>query len=117
MKHLNELVAEKNEMVTKGQILEAIEKFFAADAKTVDFTGRTANSKEEVIAGQKQTVEAVKKVNEISVHRVGVGDDVTFAEFTFDLDMNDGSKILWREIISSTWKNGKIVREEYYKGL
>jgi hypothetical protein len=48
---------------------------------------------------------------------VGVGDDTTFAEFVFDLDLKDGTKILWHEIIQSVWKNGKIVREEYYKGL
>jgi hypothetical protein len=117
MKNLKELVSEKNEMVTNGQILEAIEKFFAADARTVDFTGRKANSKQEAIDGQKQTVELIEKVNEISVHRVGVGDDVTFAEFIFDLDMKDGTKILWHEIIYSVWKNGMIVFEEYYKGL
>ena len=116
MKQLKDLVAEKNEMVTKGQILEAIEKFFAADARTVDFTGRKGNGKEDIIAGQKKTVELIEKVNEISVHGVGVGDDVTFAEFIFDFDMKDGSKIYWHEIIYSIWKNGKIVYEEYYKG-
>ena len=117
MKQLKDLVAEKNEIVTKGQILEAIEKYFAADAKTVDFTGRMGNGKEDIIEGQKKTVELIEKVNEISVHRVGVGDDVTFAEFIFDLDLKDGSKIYWHEIIYSIWKNGKIVYEEYYKGL
>ena len=35
MKQLNDLLAEKNEMITKGQILEAIEKFFVADARTL----------------------------------------------------------------------------------
>ena len=117
MKSLKELVTEKNEMVTKGQILEAIEKYFAPDARTVDFTGRKGNGKEDIIAGQKKTVELIEKVNEISVHRVGVGDDVTFAEFIFDLDLKDGTKIYWHEIIYSVWKNGKIVFEEYYKGL
>ena len=117
MKNLSELLAEKNEMIIKGQILEAIEKFFAADARTIDFTGRKANSKIEAIEGQRKTVELIEKVIEISVHRVGVGDDVTFAEFIFDLDLKDGSKIYWHEIIYSIWKNGKIVYEEYYKGL
>ena len=117
MKQLKDLVAEKNEMITKGQILEAIEKYFAPDAKIVDFTGRLGNGKEDIIAGQKKTVELIEKVNEISVHRVGVGDDVTFAEFIFDIDLKDGSKIYWHEIIYSVWKDGKIVYEEYFKGL
>jgi hypothetical protein len=62
-------------------------------------------------------VELIEKVNEISVHRVGVGDEVTFAEFVFDIDLKDGNKIYWHEIIYSVWKNGKIVYEEYFKGL
>src|SRR5258708_39380891 len=101
MKQLKDLVAEKNEMVTKGQILEAIEKYFAADARTVDFTGRMGNGKEDIIAGQKKTVGLIEKVNEISVHRVGVGDDVTFAEFIFDIAMKDGRKIHWHWLIYS----------------
>ena len=117
MKQLKDLLAEKNDMVTKGQIIEAHEKFFAEDAKTVDFTGRKGNGIEDIIAGQKQTVEMIEKVNEISVHRVGVGDNVTFAEFIFDLDLKDGSKIYWHEIIYSVWKDGKIIYEEYFKGL
>jgi hypothetical protein len=117
MKQLKDLLAEKNEMVTKGQIPEAVEKYFAADARTVDFTGRRDNGKENIIAEQKKMVDLIEKANEISVHRVGVGDDVTFAEFIIDLDMKDGSKIYWHEIIYSIWKNGKIVYEEYYKAL
>ena len=117
MKQLKELLAEKNEMVVKGQILEAIEKYFAGDAKTVDFTGRKGNGKADIIAGQKKDVDLIAKVNEISVHRVGVGDGVTFAEFVFDLDMKDGGKIYWHEIIYSIWKDGKIIYEEYFKGL
>ena len=117
MKHLNDLFAEKNEMVTKGQIVEAVEKFFADDVKTVDFTGRKANGKDESLAGQRMTVESIKKVNEISLHHVAVGENVTFAEFIFDFDMKDGSKIHWHEIILSKWKNGKIFYEEYFKAL
>ena len=114
---MNELFVEKNEMITKGQILEAVEKFFAADARTVDFTGSKANGKEEILEDQKKMIELIQKVNEITLHRVGVGDNVTFAEFTLDFDMKDGSKIHWHEIIYSVWKNGKIVFEEYFKAL
>lgn len=117
MKHLNELLTEKNEMVVKGQFVEAIEKFFAADAKTVDFTGSKVNGKEAILKGQKKTVEAIQKVHEITLHSSGVGDDITYAEFTFDFDTKDGNHIHWHEIIVSKWKNGKIEHEEYFKGL
>ena len=116
MKQLNDLLAEKNEMITKGQILEAVEKFFAADARTIDFTGSKANGKEEIIEEQKKMIESIKKVNEITLHRVGVGDNVTFAEFTLDFDMKDGSKIHLHEILESKWHNGLIVEEQYFEG-
>ena len=117
MQQLNDLFAEKNEMITKGQILEAVEKFFAADARTVDFTGSKANGIKEIIEVQGKMIDAIQKVNEITLHRVGVGNDVTFAEFILDFDMKDGSKIHWHEIIYSVWKNGKVVFEEYFKAL
>lgn len=46
MKHLNELAAEKNALTEKGQFIDAIEKFFAPDARTVDFSGAKVNGKE-----------------------------------------------------------------------
>ena len=117
MKHLNELSAEKNEMVVKGQFVDAIEKFFAADAKTVDFNGPKVNGKDAILKGQKKTVESISKVNGISLISSGVGEDVSFGEFMFDFETKDGSHIKWHEIIVSKWKNGHIVHEEYFKGL
>jgi hypothetical protein len=117
MKQLTELLAEKNGLITKGQILEAAEKFFSMDVKTVDFTGAKANGKKELMEGLKSFVGSIKKVNEITLHRSGTGDDVSFAEFTFDFDMQDGSKIHWHEIIRSVWRDGQIALEEYFQGL
>jgi phosphopantothenoylcysteine synthetase/decarboxylase len=117
MKHLNELAAEKNALTEKGQFVDAVEKFFAADAKTVDFSGAKVTGKEAILKGQKKTVESIAKVNGITLHSSGIGDDVSYAEFTFDFETKDGNHIMWHEVILSKWKNGHIVHEEYFKGL
>jgi hypothetical protein len=113
---LNEIVAEKNEMVRKGQVVEASEKFFATNAKTVDFSGAKTNSRAEMVDKMKGFTGGIGKVNGITLHRSALADDVSFAEFTFDFDMKDGSKTFWHEIIRSVWKDGKIVEEEYFGG-
>jgi hypothetical protein len=117
MKQLNELAAEKNALTEKGQFVDAIEKFFAADAKTVDFSGAKVNGKDAILKGQKKTVESIAKVNQITLLSSGVGDEVSYAEFIFDFETKDGTHIKWHEVILSKWKNGHIVHEEYYKGL
>jgi len=115
-KRLDEIVAEKNDMVRRGQVVEASEKFFATNAKTIDFSGAKTNTRAEMVDKMKNFTAGVRKVNGITLHRTALADDVSFAEFTFDFDMKDGSKTLWHEVIRSVWKDGQIVEEEYFGG-
>jgi hypothetical protein len=116
MEHsLNEIFSAKNEMVKKGQIVEATEKFFASNAKTIDFGGTVTNGKSEMITKMQGFAGAIAKVNGITLHNASLNEDVSFAEFTFDFDMKDGSKVLWHEIIRTIWQNGQILEEQYFK--
>ncbi len=112
---LNEILSAKNDMVKKGQIVEATEKFFAPNAKTIDFDGTVTKSKSEMLTKMRGFAGAIAKVNGITLHNVSLNGDVSFAEFTFDFDMKDGSKILWHEILRSVWQKGQIVEEQYFK--
>lgn len=112
---LNEILSSKNEMVKKGQIVEATEKYFASDAKTIDFDGTITTNKSEMVAKMQDFAGAIAKVNDITLHHASLIGEVSFAEFTFDFDMKDGSKIFWHEILRTVWKNGQIVEEQYFK--
>ena len=112
---LNEIFTAKNEMIKKGQIVEATEKFFAPNAKTIDFDGTLTNGKSEMLTKMQGFAGAIAKVNGITLHHASLNGDVSFAEFTFDFDMKDGSKILWHEILRTVWQNGQIAEEQYFK--
>lgn len=112
---LNEIFSAKNEMVKKGLIVEATEKFFAPNAKTIDFDGKVTNDKAEMLTKMQGFANAISKVNGITLHHTSLNEEVSFAEFTFDFDMKDGSKILWHEILRTVWENGQIVEERYFK--
>jgi len=112
---LIEIFSAKNEMVKKGQIVEATDKYFATDAKTVDFDGTITNSKSEMLSKMNGFANAIARVNSITLHHTALSGDVSFAEFTFDFDMKDGSKIYWHETLRTIWKNGQIIEEQYFK--
>jgi hypothetical protein len=111
---LNEIFSAKNELVKKGQIVEATEKYFAANARTVDFDGTVTQNKSEMLSKMQGFAGAIAKVNQITLHHASVNGQVSFAEFTFDFDMQDGSHIHWHEIIRTVWQNGQIIEEQYF---
>ena len=115
-KTLQELSNTKNEMVAKGQIIDAAEQYFASNIKTIDFDGTVTEGKQTTMNKLNDFVGSIQKVNEITLHRSALGNNVSFSEYTFSFEMKDGSKIYWHEIILSLWENGQIVEERYFKG-
>ena len=113
---IKKLNTEVDALVSKGEIIAAVSKFFDDSVVTTDHEGTVKNSKKGHLAKMEAFLGSIAKVNGITFHHAGVGDDVSMSEFTFDFDMKDGSKILWHEILRRVWKNGKIVDEQYFLG-
>ncbi len=108
------LVAEMDGMVSKGQIPQAVDKFFADDAVTHDFDGTITTGKTAMAEKMAGFLGAIQTVNGITLHQSLVSGNVSMSEYTFDFDMKDGSKILWHEIIRREWKDGKVIDEQYF---
>jgi hypothetical protein len=115
-KNLQELSKAKNEMVTSGQIIDAAEKYFASNVKTIDLDGTVTEGKQATMKKLNDFVGSIQKVNEIALHRSASHDNASFSEYVFSFEMKDGSEIYWHEIIRSLWKNGQIVEEQYFIG-
>lgn len=105
----------KNDLILKGQIVEATERFFASNVTTLDFDGTATQGKAQMVQKMEGFAGAIAAVKEITLHHAAVGEGVTFAEFTFHFDMKDGSEILWHEIIRTVWEDGLVVNEQYFK--
>src|SRR5690242_6094315 len=116
-KNLQELSNAKNEMVTNGQIIDAAEKYFASNIKTIDFDGTVSEGKQATMKNLNDFVGSIQKVNQIELLRLASYENVSFSEYIFSFDKKDGSKIYWHEIIRSLWENGQIVEEQYFNGL
>ena len=102
-------------IVAQGAIVDAVKEFFADDANTSDYGDGGTTGKAEMISKMEGFAGAIAKVNSITHHHTIVDGNVSASEFTFDFDMNDGSKIYWHEIIRRIWNNeGKVIHEEYF---
>ena len=101
-------------LVSQGDMVNAIDKFFSDDAQTSDYSEVTTSGKGQMIEKMNGFLEAIANVNGITHHRTMVDGDASASEFTFDFDMKDGSKIYWHEIIRRVWSDGKVVQEEYF---
>ena len=110
-----DFVSEMDRMVSRGEIVDAVDRFFAEDATTLDFDGTATSTKEEMLEKMNGFVGAIEQVKGITHHHSVVGNDVSMSEFTFDFLMKDGAEILWHEVIRREWREGKVVNEQHFK--
>ncbi|GAA4318972.1 SnoaL-like domain-containing protein [Compostibacter hankyongensis] len=115
-KHLQELVNAMNELVSKGQLTDAAEKYFAPNIKTIEYDGSVTEGKQAALKKLTDFVSSIQKVKKIELLRSASDDNASFSEYILDLDMKDGSNIYLHEIIRSLWENGQVVEERYFKG-
>ncbi len=113
--NIKDQVQKMDAIVSQGAIVDAVQQFFADNANTSDYGGGGTTGKAEMIAKMEGFAGAIAKVNGIAHHHSIVDENVSASEFTFDFDMQDGSKIYWHEIIRRVWNSdGKVVQEEYF---
>ena len=111
---LKSKVAELDNMIVKGQILEAVEKFFHPNVVTMEGNEGKIESKKNKLEHLKGFFSTISAVNGITLHSQSAGDNITMSEFTFDLQQSDGNRILWNEVLRRQWQDGLVINERYY---
>lgn len=115
-KDLRELSDAMNKMVVNGQLVEAAEKYYAPNIRTVEFDGRLTEGRDAAMKKLREFVDSIKSVKEITLLRSAVDDNASFSEYILSLEMKDGSDIYLHEIVRSLWENGLVTQERYFKG-
>lgn len=112
---LRKQVESMDALVSQGDIVNAVKKFFADNARTADYGNIVTASKLQMVEKMEGFLGAIARVNGITHHHTIVDDDLSASEFTFDFEMKDGSKIYWHEIIRRVWnEKGEVIAEEYF---
>jgi predicted flap endonuclease-1-like 5' DNA nuclease len=113
---LKEQLKALDKLVEKGEIIDAFQKYFDDNVVTWDSDGQKTTTKAEKTALLKSFFSEYKNTEKIKLHDSIVDGLQSHSEFTFIFSNENGQKHKWHEIISRTWKDGKVIDEFYSKG-
>ena len=106
------------DMLKNGQIAEAQEKYFADDVQTQEGNGPIVSGK----ANAKAALAAFQAANNVTgfiayeVGNAAVNGNHSFYDVALVLQVNGKDTARIEQVVSTTWKDGKIVNERYYHG-
>lgn len=115
-RNLQKLVDAMNDMVTKGQLTEAAEMFYAPNIKTIESDGTITEGKQAAMKKLKDFLNSVENVKQTELRRSMSNGDASFSEYVLHFEMKDGSDYYLHEVIRSLWEKGQVVEEKYFIG-
>ena len=101
--------------ILAGKILETFDQYYAEDVIM------TENGASERVGKAANRVYEEAFINGVEFHGAAVGrvlieGDLAAVEWTFDLTPNGGERVTQKQVAMQTWKDGQVVREDFYHG-
>ncbi len=102
--------------ILSGKILETFDTYYADDVvmsenRTEERVGKVVNREYEI-----KFLDNVLEFHGAEAGRVIVGGDHAAVEWSFDITFKDGNRVKMQQVAVQTWKDGKIIREDFYHG-
>jgi len=108
------LDSDLNQMILKGQILEAFDRFYGDEVVMQENSQPPTVGKSANRAREEQFVGSVAELHEIKVAKSGVNGDTTFSLWVIDATYKGGPRVRQEQVAVRTWKDGKVVREQFF---
>jgi hypothetical protein len=108
--------AELNDMILKGEILDAFEKFYAEDV-VMEEGDQRREGKDENREYEKQFVGALTEFRSAEIHARAIDEDnrVTFSEWENDFTLEGVGDVLQKQVAVRTWnEDGQVTHEKFY---
>ncbi|MBY0399168.1 ester cyclase [Myxococcota bacterium] len=106
---------ELNEMTGKGQMLDALARFYAEDCKFEEGDGSRREGRDAQHRHLSAFFASLKGLNSATLHAQSTGPNVSMSEWTFDMTAADGTPVLWNEVLVRRWKGGRVESERFYQ--
>ncbi len=102
--------------ILSGKILETFDAYYASDVvmsenQAEERVGKAVNREYEI-----KFLDNVLEFHGAQVGRVIVDGDHAAVEWSFDITFKDGNRVKMQQVAVQTWKDGKIIREDFYHG-
>lgn len=102
--------------ILAGKILETFDAYYADDVvmsenKKDERVGKAKNREYEL-----QFLGNIQEFHGANVGKTLVDGDNAAVEWTFDVTFKGGNRVVMEQVALQTWKDGKIIREDFYHG-
>ncbi|MEQ1745117.1 MAG: hypothetical protein ABMA02_06820 [Saprospiraceae bacterium] len=114
--NVQQLVDALDTQVLKGDIVGAFDKFAADNCVTLSNDQNITRSKAQKLEILNWFFQNIATVNRIERSALQVAGNVTESQFVFDFVNRQGDNLVYSEVIRRTWKDGKMVEEQYLIG-
>jgi len=116
MVKLLEKLSDLNDLVIQGKAMEAFEKYYHEDVvmqenDNAPTVGKDANRKRE-----EEFFASVTSFRSAKPLKVTVGEDVTMVQWHYDYTHKEWGERNYTQVSVQEWKDGKIVKEQFFYG-
>lgn len=101
-------------MIQGGKVLEAMERFYAADCALQENANPPTQGLEANIEREKQFLARVATWNGFEVKAVAVDGEVALIECVIDFIDTDDQHVVMEQVSVQRWRDGKIAHERFY---
>lgn len=108
------LDAELNSMIGQGQILDAFDRFYAEDVVMQENSNEPFRGKVACRQHEEEFLGSIDTFHGARLGATGVGDDVSFAEWVFDVTFKGGGRVQMEQVTVRRWKDGQVSNERFY---
>ena len=114
MANIQGLDTELNQMILKGQILEAFDRFYGDDVVMQENSQEPTVGKAANRTREEQFVGSVAELHQVKLEATGASSDTTFSVWLIDATYKGGPRVRQEQVAVRTWKDGKIVSERFF---
>ena len=103
-----------NKQILSGDIMGALEQYYAEDVVMQENTSEPTSGKAANRDRELQFVNSIGEFHGASVLATAVNGDTSFGEWEMDVTFKGGPRIKLAQTSVRTWKDGQIVKERFY---
>ena len=104
------------DMLAKGQMLEAFEKYYHQDVVMIEATGEKRLGKDTNREFEKNFISFIKEFHGMGVTSICSNEEekTSMVESWMEVTMQDGNRVKMEQVAVQKWQDGLIIHERFY---
>lgn len=116
MKQISEKINHLNQLVLDGKMLEAFEMYYDNEVVMQENELQPTVGKDQNLKREKEFLNNITAFRGAKVLHVAAGDNVSFVTWQYDYTHKEWGVRNYTQVSVQNWKNGKIVKEQFFYG-